>query len=42
MYNIDFKVAGKIVSISVGQNDSLTSLIGKMREFDMFKKYSER
>lgn len=40
MYHIDFKVSAKIVSIPINCEDSLTSLISKIKGLDLFNRYS--
>ena len=41
MYNIDFKVSGRFVSIPVCLNDTLHSLIARMTDIEPFQKYSK-
>jgi len=40
MYNIDFKVSGHIVSISIDSSDTVQTLTIKMKQLSPFKKYN--
>ncbi len=41
MYNIDFRVSGQIVSIPVCLNDTLNTLISRMKGLEPFRKYTD-